>query len=73
MSGEAAARAVYAVEEPVGFVMVSWNVRLRPPDIIGPWFLWKMIIDQRFRGHGYAAEPCGWSRSASGQRARPSC
>jgi diamine N-acetyltransferase len=31
-------RAVYAGDEPVRFVMVSWNVRPRPPNIIGPWF-----------------------------------
>jgi hypothetical protein len=35
-------RAVYAGDDPVGFVMVSWNVQPRPPDIIGPWFLWKI-------------------------------
>jgi hypothetical protein len=31
----------------VGFVMVSWNVEPQPPEIIGPWFLWKLLIDQR--------------------------
>lgn len=49
-------RAVYAGDEPVGFVMLSWNVRPQPPDIIGPWFLWKIIIDRRHQGHGYGAE-----------------
>lgn len=49
-------RAVYAGDEPVGFVMVSWNVSPQPPDIIGPWFLWKLIIDQRYQGRGYGTE-----------------
>ena len=29
-------RAVYLEGEPVGFVMLSWDVTPRPPDIIGP-------------------------------------
>jgi diamine N-acetyltransferase len=49
-------RAVYVGGEtalPVGFVMISWNVRPRPPEIIGPWFLWKLLIDERYQGRGY--------------------
>jgi RimJ/RimL family protein N-acetyltransferase len=49
-------RAVFAGEEPVGFVMVSWNVEPQPPAIIGPWFLWKIIIDARYQGRGFGAE-----------------
>jgi GNAT superfamily N-acetyltransferase len=49
-------RAVYAGEEPVGFVMLSWNARPQPPNIIGPWFLWKILIDRRYQGRGYGAE-----------------
>src|SRR5918995_695771 len=45
-------RAVYVHGEPVGFVMLSWNVTPRPPDIIGPWFLWKLIVDERHQGRG---------------------
>jgi diamine N-acetyltransferase len=54
-------RAVYASGEPsgsarpVGFVMVSWNVEPQPPEIIGPWFLWKLLIDERHQGRGYGA------------------
>ena len=48
-------RAVYADDEPVGFVMLSWNVPPRPPEIIGPWFLWKLITDRRHQGRGYGA------------------
>ena len=46
-------RAVYAGDEPVGFVMVSWNIVPQPPDIIGPWFLWKLLIDKAHQGKGY--------------------
>jgi diamine N-acetyltransferase len=51
-------RAVCASGEPagpVGFVMVSWNVKPQPPEIIGPWFLWKLLIDERYQGRGYGA------------------
>jgi RimJ/RimL family protein N-acetyltransferase len=49
-------RAIYAGEEPVGFVMISWNCVPRPPEIIGPWFLWKLLIDHRYQGRGYGSE-----------------
>ncbi|GAB2625230.1 GNAT family N-acetyltransferase [Streptomyces capparidis] len=49
-------RAVHAGDEPVGFVMLSWNVEPRPPDIIGPWFLWKLLVDRRHQGRGHGAE-----------------
>jgi diamine N-acetyltransferase len=49
-------RAVYSQGAPVGFVMLSWNVVPRQPDIIGPWFLWRIIVDRRHQGLGYGAE-----------------
>jgi diamine N-acetyltransferase len=49
-------RAVYAGGEPVGFLMLSWNVTPDPPRIIGPWFLWKLIVDERHQGRGYGRE-----------------
>lgn len=49
-------RAVYAGDEPVGFVMVSWDVAPQPPEIIGPWFLWKLLIDERHQHRGYGSE-----------------
>ncbi len=49
-------RAVFAGGNPVGFVMVSWNVEPRPPEIIGSWFLWKLLIDERHQGRGYGTE-----------------
>jgi len=51
-------RAVFATGKPagpVGFVMVSWNCEPQPPEIIGPWFLWKLLIDERYQGRGYGA------------------
>lgn len=47
-------RAIYADDEPVGFVMLSWDVTPDPPRIIGPWFLWKLLIDERHQRLGYA-------------------
>ena len=49
-------RAVYADGQPVGFVMLSWDVEPQPPEIHGPWFLWKLIIDHRHQGKGYGRE-----------------
>ena len=49
-------RAVYADGTPVGFVMMSWDVVPQPPEINGPWFLWKLLIDHRHQGHGYGRE-----------------
>jgi diamine N-acetyltransferase len=49
-------RAIYTGEEPVGFVMISWNCVPQPPEIIGPWFLWKLLIDHRHQGRGHGAE-----------------
>jgi diamine N-acetyltransferase len=52
-------RAVYVDDEPVGFVMLSWDVDPRPPRIIGPWFLWKLLIDARHQHRGYGREAVG--------------
>ena len=45
-------RAIYAGDEPVGFVMLSWDVT-PSPGIIGPWFLWRLLIDERHQRRGY--------------------
>ena len=49
-------RAVYSGGTPVGFVMLSWNVVPKPPDIFGPWFLWKLLVDGAHQRLGYGAE-----------------
>jgi diamine N-acetyltransferase len=54
--GKAWYRAIYAGDQPVGFLMLSWNVIPDPPRIIGPWFLWKLLIDERHQGRGYGRD-----------------
>jgi diamine N-acetyltransferase len=49
-------RAVYAGDEPVGFVMLSWNVPPGRPGVIGPYFLWRLLIDKRHQGRGFGRE-----------------
>jgi diamine N-acetyltransferase len=49
-------RAIYGDDQPVGFVMLSWNVAPEPPRIIGPWFLWKLLVDERHQRRGYGRE-----------------
>jgi diamine N-acetyltransferase len=46
-------RAVYAGDEPVGFVMISDNVPPGDPTLVGPYFLWRLLIDARHQGRGY--------------------
>ena len=29
------------------------NLHFVPGEIIGPWFLWKLLIDERYQGRGY--------------------
>ena len=52
-------RAVYEGEEPVGFVMLSWDVTPVLGTIIGPWFLWKLLIDERHQRRGYGRAVLG--------------
>ena len=46
-------RAVYAGETPVGFVMLSDNAE--EPE----YFLWRLMIDERFQGRGYGRRTIG--------------
>jgi diamine N-acetyltransferase len=48
-------RAVYADEEPVGFVMLSWNVT-PAPGILGPYFLWRILIDEHQQRRGFGRD-----------------
>ncbi|MDT7789308.1 MAG: diamine N-acetyltransferase [Pseudonocardiales bacterium] len=45
-------RAVYDGDVPVGFVMVSWNL-VPGPELRGPYFLWRLLIDANHQGRGY--------------------
>ncbi len=49
-------RAVYADDEPVGFVMLSWDVEPQPPEIHGPRFHWKLLDDHPHQGRGIGRE-----------------
>jgi len=46
-------RAVYAGDEPVGFVMISDGITVDDPDYLGPYYLWRLLVDERFQGRGY--------------------
>jgi diamine N-acetyltransferase len=45
-------RAVYDGDEPVGFVMLSWNVT-PGPGLLGPYYLWRLLIGAGHQGRGY--------------------
>ena len=44
--------AVYAAETPVGLVMIADEVA--SPEYVAH-YLWKLLIDERYQGHGYGA------------------
>jgi diamine N-acetyltransferase len=46
-------RAVYLDDQPVGFVMISDGITVDDPSYVGPYYLWRLLIDQRFQGAGY--------------------
>jgi diamine N-acetyltransferase len=45
-------RAVYLDDEPVGFVMISDGITVDDPSYIGPYYLWRLLVDHRFQGRG---------------------
>ena len=49
-------RAIYSGDEPVGFVMLGWNVPPGRPGLIGPYFLWKLLIGQHHQRRGFGRE-----------------
>jgi diamine N-acetyltransferase len=48
-------RAIYADDEPVGFVMVSWDAS-PGPGILGPYFLWRILVDWRHQRQGFGRD-----------------
>jgi diamine N-acetyltransferase len=46
-------RAIYAGDRPVGFVMIADGVPADLPYLIGPYFLWRLLIDQAHQRRGY--------------------
>jgi diamine N-acetyltransferase len=52
-------RAVYHGDTPVGFVMISDGITVSNPDYLGPYFLWRLLIDQRHQGRGHGSAALG--------------
>jgi diamine N-acetyltransferase len=48
-------RAIYAGDTPVGFVMISDGITVTNPAYLGPYFLWRLLIDRRYQGRGYGS------------------
>ncbi|GAA0989624.1 GNAT family N-acetyltransferase [Acrocarpospora macrocephala] len=46
-------RAIYADGAPIGFVMISDNIPPGDPTLLGPYFLWRLLVDARYQGRGY--------------------
>jgi diamine N-acetyltransferase len=46
-------RAIYAGDEPVGFLMVSWAAPAAPPREGVVYFLWRLLVDARHQRQGY--------------------
>ena len=47
--------SVHDGDRLVGFVMISDNIEQLDEDLVGPYFLWRLLIDQPFQGRGYGA------------------
>jgi diamine N-acetyltransferase len=48
-------RAVYAGEVPVGFVMISDGIPEGYPQYLGPYYVWRLMIDARWQGRGFGS------------------
>jgi diamine N-acetyltransferase len=46
-------RAVYDGDRPVGFVMISDGITVVNPDYLGPYYLWRLLVDHRYQRRGY--------------------
>ena len=47
--------SVHADDSLVGFVMISDNIEDLGDDLVGPYYLWRLLIDEAFQGRGYGA------------------
>jgi diamine N-acetyltransferase len=47
--------SVHDGDQLVGFVMISDNIEVVEPDLLGPYYLWRLLIDAKFQGRGYGA------------------
>jgi len=48
-------RAVYTGDVPVGFVMISDGIPDGHPEFLGPYYLWRLLIDARWQRRGLGA------------------
>jgi len=46
-------RAVYVDDEPVGFIMIADGITVDDPTYVGPYYLWRLLVDRRFQRRGY--------------------
>jgi diamine N-acetyltransferase len=44
---------------PVGFVMISDGITVVNRDYLGPYFLWRLLIDQHHQSKGYGSAALG--------------
>ena len=47
--------SVHDGDQLVGFVMISDNIEVPDDDLVGPYYLWRLLVDERFQGRGYGA------------------
>jgi diamine N-acetyltransferase len=47
--------SVYDGDQLVGFVMISDGIEELDEHLVGPYYLWRLLIDERFQGRGYGA------------------
>jgi diamine N-acetyltransferase len=63
-------RVICADREPVGFVMISDGVPPGNPELIGPYYLWRLLLDLDHQGRGYGTASldlvCDYVRSRGG-------
>ena len=58
----------------VGFAMISDNVpQPMDDDLVGPYYLWKLLIDHRFQHRGYGCGASTRSRATSRRAPAPTC
>ena len=51
-------RGVYAGDTPVGIVLLSDGItaeNMANPELLGPYYLWRLLIDRAHQGRGYGA------------------
>jgi diamine N-acetyltransferase len=47
--------SVHDGDQLVGFVMISDGIEQLDDDLVGPYYLWRLLIDEHFQGRGYGA------------------